>query len=53
MPLLFALTTFLQQSSSPSLPTSPTGLEWMPVASIIVPAVLLLVLVWWGQRSRV
>jgi hypothetical protein len=25
----------------------------MPIASVVVPTVLLVVLVWWGQRSRV
>ncbi|MEM1041203.1 MAG: hypothetical protein AAGI91_01100 [Bacteroidota bacterium] len=29
------------------------GLEWMPVASIIVPIVLLLAIVWYGSRSTV
>jgi hypothetical protein len=43
----------LLQSSSSSLPSAPTGLEWMPIASIVVPAVLLVVLVWLGQRRRV
>lgn len=32
---------------------SGTGLEWMPVASILVPAVLLIVLVWLGSRNTV
>ncbi len=30
-----------------------TGLEWMPIASVIVPAVLLAVLVYLGGRSTV
>ena len=56
--VLFALASLLQQSSSSSSPAQPvssasTGLEWMPIASVVVPAVLLVVLVWWGQRSRV
>lgn len=29
------------------------GLEWMPVASIVVPAVLLLVLLYLGSRNTV
>ena len=55
MPLLLALASALQQSSSasPSPASAPTGLEWMPIASVVVPAVLLVVLVWWGRRSRV
>jgi uncharacterized protein (TIGR03382 family) len=51
MPALTALATFVWQSSS--LPSAPTGLEWMPIASVIVPAVLLVVLVWLGRRRRV
>ncbi|MEP0548342.1 MAG: hypothetical protein ABJF88_15505 [Rhodothermales bacterium] len=29
------------------------GLEWMPIASILVPAVLLLVLIYLGSRNTV
>ena len=27
------------------------GLEWMPVASILVPAVLLAAILWYGSRN--
>jgi hypothetical protein len=30
-----------------------TGLEWMPVASVVVPLVLLVVLLWLGSRNDV
>jgi hypothetical protein len=30
-----------------------TGLEWMPVAAVLVPFVLLLVLLWIGSRNTV
>ena len=43
----------LSVAQSSSLPSSPTGLEWMPIASVVVPAVLLVLLVWLGQRRRV
>ena len=52
MSSLLAFAAILQQSS-PSVTSAPTGLEWMTVASVVVPAVLLLVIVWLGQRSRV
>ncbi|HEX8298937.1 MAG TPA: hypothetical protein VF594_07210 [Rubricoccaceae bacterium] len=29
------------------------GLEWMPVASVLVPAVLLLAILWYGSRNAV
>ncbi len=29
------------------------GLEWMPVASVLVPLVLLVVLLWLGSRNTV
>jgi hypothetical protein len=35
------------------LPSSGTGLEWMTVASVVVPAVLIVVLVWLGTRKTV
>jgi hypothetical protein len=31
----------------------PLGLEWMPIASIIVPAVLLAVIIYAGTRQSV
>ena len=30
-----------------------TGLEWMPIASVLVPAVLLVVVIWLGSRNTV
>ncbi len=30
-----------------------TGLEWMPVASVVVPLVLLMVVIWLGSRNTV
>jgi hypothetical protein len=33
--------------------SAPTGLEWMVMASIIVPAVLLIVLIYLGRKSAV
>lgn len=30
-----------------------TGLEWMPFASVLVPLVLLIVLIWLGSRNTV
>ncbi|MDQ7039405.1 MAG: hypothetical protein Q9M35_00500 [Rhodothermus sp.] len=29
----------------------PTGLEWLPIASVLVPAVLLIVLVYLARRA--
>ncbi|HEX9951618.1 MAG TPA: hypothetical protein VGB53_07605 [Rubricoccaceae bacterium] len=29
------------------------GLEWMPVASVLVPAALLLAILWYGSRNAV
>lgn len=33
--------------------TPGTGLEWMPIASVVVPAVLLVVIVYLGSSRRV
>ena len=30
-----------------------TGLEWMPVAAVVVPVVVLLLIVWLGSRNTV
>lgn len=30
-----------------------TGLEWMTIAALVIPALLLLVLIWLGQRNTV
>ncbi|HLT47028.1 MAG TPA: hypothetical protein VK002_07355 [Rubricoccaceae bacterium] len=30
-----------------------TGLEWMPVASVLIPFVLLILLLWYGSRNTV
>jgi hypothetical protein len=41
----------LQDASG--IASAPTGLEWMVMASIIVPAVLLAVLIYLGRKSAV
>lgn len=55
MPSLLAiiLLALQAQRTSEALPSSPTGLEWMPIASVIVPAVLLVALIYLGSRRRV
>ncbi len=45
------LLPLLQASSS--MQSMATGLEWMPIASVIVPAVLLAVLVYIGSQTTV
>jgi hypothetical protein len=47
-------TTVLQQSATfqASAPAG-TGLEWLTVGSVLVPAVLLVVLVYWGAQETV
>ncbi|CAM3374623.1 hypothetical protein [Rhodothermus bifroesti] len=40
---------YLLQSPEPV--SMPTGLEWMVVASVVVPAVLLAVLIWLARRT--
>ena len=39
--------------ASPSMESMPTGLEWMPIASVVVPAVLLAFLVYAGSKTTV
>lgn len=50
-----ALLAFLAllQEAAPMPSSSPTGLEWMVVASVVVPAVLLAVLIYLGSKTTV
>ena len=43
----------IAQTRWEDVPAIPTGLEWMTVASVIVPAVLLIVLIYLGSRHSV
>ncbi|CAN5633450.1 hypothetical protein BH23BAC4_BH23BAC4_10470 [soil metagenome] len=46
--LLFAL-----NPQSSSAPQYGTGLEFMPVLSVILPVILLAVIMWYGSRNAV
>lgn len=48
--MLFLL---LLQTTGGTYPSMPTGLEWMVIASVLVPAVLLVVLVYLGGKNTV
>lgn len=41
------------QDAAPMPEPDPTGLEWMTVASVLVPMVLLAVLIYLGRRNTV
>ncbi len=43
----------LLQTTGDTYPSMPTGLEWMVIASVLVPAVLLVVLVYLGGKNAV
>lgn len=51
--VLALLPLLLQTADATPYPSRATGLEWMPIASIIVPAVLLAVLVYMGSKNTV
>lgn len=51
MPLFPTLAVLLQ--AIPQIPSIPTGLEWMPIASLVVPALLLIALVYVGRKTTV
>ena len=53
MLLLSMLIAALPQAASAQAESMPTGLEWMVIASVVVPAVLLAVLIYLGQRRTV
>ena len=50
--VMMTLFLLLQAAARP-YPSMSTGLEWMVMASFIVPAVLLAVLIYLGSRSAV
>lgn len=47
------LLPILAQNNWQDVPAIPTGLEWMTVASVVVPAVLIAVLIYMGSRNTV
>jgi hypothetical protein len=52
--MLSLLTAVLLQSTSTfTAEAHGTGLEWMTIASVVVPAVLLVVLIYLGSKSTV
>jgi len=53
MAIVTSFLALLPQAADTAYPSMPTGLEWMPIASVIVPAVLLAVLVYLGGRNTV
>jgi len=50
---LSAMSTLLLAAQSESVTSIPLGLEWMPIASIIVPAVLLAIIIYMGSSQAV
>lgn len=46
-----AMLLLLQNAAS--YPSVSTGLEWMTVASVVVPAILLVVLIYLGSKKTV
>ncbi len=36
-----------------SADSAGVGLEWMPIAAVIIPAVLLVAILWYGSRNAV
>lgn len=51
--IMLLLLVLFPQAVNSSYPSMPTGLEWMPIASVVVPAVLLGVLVYLGGKNTV
>lgn len=47
------MTMLFFQQTVQTYPSEATGLEWMVVASVVVPAVLLAVLIYLGGKSAV
>lgn len=50
--IMMALLLLLQTADG-TYPSMPTGLEWMVIASVLVPAVLLVVLAYLGGKNTV
>ena len=47
------MTLALLAQISPELLEYGTGREWMPLVSLLVPAVLLIAIIWLGSRNTV
>lgn len=52
MVMFFSLVSALQQAAG-TPESMPTGLEWMTIASVVVPAVLIAILLYLGSRRTV
>lgn len=52
MTFFLFLVSALQETAAP-VESAPTGLEWMTIASVVVPAVLIAVLLYLGSRRTV
>lgn len=53
MLLAMMLMLLLLQDAGRTYPSTSTGLEWMVIASVVVPAVLLAVLIYLGSKHTV
>ncbi len=51
--LLLSFLLSALQPAAPAMESSATGLEWMVIASVVVPAVLIVALIWLGSRRTV
>ncbi len=47
------LALLLAQTAAGTAASTGIGLEWMPIASVIIPAVLLIGIWWYGSRNAV
>ena len=43
----------LADSPRQAIESAPLGIEWMPIASVLVPAILLAVIVYMGSKEAV
>ena len=47
------LALFLAQTAAGTAASTGVGLEWMPIAAVVIPAVLLVAIWWYGSRNAV
>jgi hypothetical protein len=51
--MFVSLALFIAQATGEAYPSMSTGLEWMAIASVLIPAVLLIVLVYLNGKKTV
>lgn len=53
LPMMLLVALLQRAASFQANAPAGTGIEWLPLAAVLVPAVLLVMLVYWGANETV